>query len=138
MDRLEAYYFHEQNWDNYESIHDTFEWEIPSEFNVADYVCDRWAEDDTKHTALYFEDDSDISEEYTFDDINNKANALANYLRKQGIKRNDRIGVNLPQRPSSLIAHIATWKLGAVSVPLSTRFGPDALEYRLSDSKRVS
>lgn len=134
MERLDAYYFHEQEWDSYKDLYDSFEWEIPAEFNVADYVCDRWAEANGNRTALYFEDDAGTEETYTFTDIRDKANLLANYLRDRGVERGDRIGVNLPQRPESLVAHIAAWKLGAVSVPLSTRFGPDALEYRLSDS----
>jgi acetyl-CoA synthetase len=33
-----------------------------------------------------------------------------------------------------VIAHLAAWKLGAVTVPLSTLFGPDGLRYRLNDS----
>ncbi|WP_254838571.1 acyl-CoA synthetase [Natronomonas marina] len=134
MERLEAYYFHEEEWDDYQDLYDSFEWQVPEEFNAADYVCDRWADADEERTALYFEDDADTAESYTFADIRDEANRLANYLAAQGIERGDRIGVNLPQRPETLMAHIAAWKLGAVSVPLSTRFGPDALEYRLGDS----
>ena len=33
-----------------------------------------------------------------------------------------------------MITHVAAWKVGAVSIPLSTLFGPDALSYRLADS----
>jgi acetyl-CoA synthetase len=33
------------------------------------------------------------------------------------------------------IAHIAVYQLGAIAVPLSFLFGPDALEYRLVDSE---
>jgi acetyl-CoA synthetase len=32
-----------------------------------------------------------------------------------------------------IIGHLAAWKLGAVSVPLSTLFGPEAMEYRMQD-----
>ena len=46
----------------------------------------------------------------------------------------DRVGVLLGQRPETLISHLAIFKLGAVSMPLFTLFGPDALEYRLNDS----
>jgi len=134
MERLEAYHFHEQEWDDYQELYDAFEWQVPEEFNVADYICDRWADDDADHVALHFEDDAGTAETYTFADIRDEANRLANYLLEQGVERGDRVGINLPQRPETLIAHVATWKLGAVSVPLSTRFGPDALEYRLSDS----
>jgi acetyl-CoA synthetase len=41
--------------------------------------------------------------------------------------------VNLPQKVETIVTHLAVWKLGAVSVPLSTLFGPSALRYRLDD-----
>ena len=34
-----------------------------------------------------------------------------------------------------MIAHIACYQLGAVAMPLSILFGPDALEYRLQNSE---
>lgn len=40
----------------------------------------------------------------------------------------------LPQKPANLLTHIACWKLGAISVPLSILFGTDALAYRLDKS----
>ena len=41
----------------------------------------------------------------------------------------------LSQRPETAIAHIAAYKLGAIAVPLSTAFGPDALDVRLRDAE---
>src|SRR5690606_24652762 len=46
----------------------------------------------------------------------------------------DRVGVLLPQVPEAAIAHLATYKLGAIAVPLFQLFGEQALEYRLRDS----
>ena len=46
----------------------------------------------------------------------------------------DRVGIALPQRPETAVAHIAVYKLGAIAVPLSTRFGPDAMAVRLDDA----
>jgi len=40
----------------------------------------------------------------------------------------------LPQSPEHAVAHVAVFKLGAVSVPLSRLFGLEALRYRLADS----
>lgn len=46
----------------------------------------------------------------------------------------DRVGVLLGQSPETLIAHLATWKRGGISIPLFSLFGPDALAFRLADS----
>ena len=59
---------------------------------------------------------------------------LANLLLAQGLGRGDRIGILLPQSPETAIAHVATYKMGMIAVPLFTLFGADALEYRLADS----
>ena len=43
----------------------------------------------------------------------------------------DRVALILSQRPETALAHVAIYKLGAIAVPLSSAFGPDALEVRL-------
>jgi acetyl-CoA synthetase len=132
-DRLEAYHFYEHEWDSYEQLRREFEWEVPERFNTATYICDRWADDRSK-VALFANDADGNERTYTFWQLRNLTNKLANYLRAQGVERGDRVGVNLPQKPETLIAHVAIWKLGAVSVPLSTLFGTEAVRYRLADA----
>lgn len=136
--KLTAYHFHEEDWESYEQLTESFEWEIPDEFNVATYTCDRWAEEAPDRPALYIRDDPRGQGEYTFGELQSAANHLANFLESHGVKRGDRIGVNVPQKPEAVIGHLAAWKLGAVSVPLSTLFGTDGLQYRLSDSGAVA
>ena len=41
----------------------------------------------------------------------------------------------LSQRAETALAHLAVYKLGAIAVPLSTLFGPEALEVRLGDAE---
>lgn len=135
--RLDAYHFYEDDWGSYEQLREAFEWEVPDRFNMATYLCDRWA-DDKSRVALFAEDASGTEVTYTFWQMRNVTNRLANYLRAQGVEAGDRVGVNAPQRPETVFAHLAAWKLGAMSVPLSTLFGPDAVEYRLDDCDAVA
>src|SRR6185436_8784708 len=51
-----------------------------------------------------------------------------------GVRPGDRVAVVMPQRFETAVSHIALYQLGAVAMPLSMLFGPDALEYRLNDS----
>ncbi len=135
--RLDAYHFYEEDWEDYDHLRSAFEWEIPDEFNMASYLCDRWAADEGR-VALFAENDAGEQRSYTFGEMQEIANRLANHLRERGVKPGDRVGVNAPQKPETVFAHVAAWKLGAVSVPLSTLFGPDALSYRLDDSGAVA
>jgi acetyl-CoA synthetase len=135
--RLDTYHFYELGWDDYDSLVGAFEWEIPETFNIARYICERWA-DDPDLVAVYEETGGRSPTEHTFADIDRQATALARCLDGQGVERGDRVGIVSPQRPSTLVAYVAAWKRGAVPVPLSTMFGPQALSYRLRDSGAVA
>ena len=73
--------------------------------------------------------------EHTFGQVAQASNRLANALRDGlGLSAGDRVGIVLPQRLETGLAHLASYKIGAVALPLSGLFGPDALRYRLGDS----
>jgi acetyl-CoA synthetase len=118
---------------SYEEVWRRFRWQIPERYNIGRDVCDRHAGDSGRR-ALIYEDGDGRVEEYTFLEIMRRANRLANVLTANGVGAGDRIGILLPQRPETAIAHVATYKMGAIAVPLFTLFGADALEYRLADS----
>src|SRR5207247_8160079 len=105
-------------------------WSVAADFNLAHAVCGRHASDRASF-AMYWEDESGATAAYTFWDLQQQANRLSNALAAFGVGRGDRIAIILPQRPETAIAHIACYQLGAVAVPLSFLFGPDALDYRL-------
>jgi acetyl-CoA synthetase len=126
-----------EEYASYEELCDSFEWKFPETFNAAEYLCDRWS-DDEKRVALIYEDrTTDTKGEITYPELRQMTNRLANYLDGQGISPGDRIAVNTSQKMETVIAHLGIWKTGAVSVPLSVLYGPDAIEYRLSDSAAV-
>ncbi|WP_442978300.1 acyl-CoA synthetase [Salarchaeum sp. III] len=133
---MDAYHFYEDEWNDYGELRDGFEWEVPERFNMAHYVCDRWASDDGR--VALFAEDGDRERTVTFSDLADRTNQLANHLRERGVEPGDCVGVNAPQKPETVVAHLAAWKLGAVSVPLSTLFGVDGLSYRLDDSDAVA
>jgi acetyl-CoA synthetase len=120
--------------DRYTEIHRAHRWEVPARFSVAEACCGRWASDRTR-LALYWEDESGAAAAYTYWDLEQQANRLANSLSALGVARGDKVALILPQRPETVVAHIAINRLGAVAVPLSFLFGPDALEFRLCDSE---
>jgi len=122
-----------QKKSTYNEVYEGFRWNIPEFYNIGVDVCDKWA-DERYRLALIYEDEGGRTEKFTFWDIKNLSNRLANALRANGVARGDRIGILLPQCPETAIAHIAVYKLGAIAIPLFTLFGPDALEYRLMNS----
>jgi acetyl-CoA synthetase len=65
------------------------------------------------------------------------ADALSHVLADLGVQRGDRVAIVLPQRFETAVAYVAVMQMGAVAMPLSLLFGPEALEYRLQDSEAV-
>jgi acetyl-CoA synthetase len=119
--------------DDYQKLYEEFAWHVPERFNVAEACCGRWAED-AGRIALHHEDESGYEATLTYAALQKAANRLCNVFKRCGVKRGDRVAIILPQRPETAIAHIACHQIGAVAMPMSALFGPDALEYRLQDS----
>ena len=74
---------------------------------------------------------------YTYAQLQEQANRLSNALAQQGVQRGDRVAIVMPQCFETAVAYMAVLQMGAVAMPLSLLFGPDALEYRLQDSEAV-
>ena len=119
--------------DRYREIYDTFRWNVPADFNIAQWACRRWADDATR-VALEWEDEGGARETWTYRRIQDEADRFSNVLHAMGISRGDRVALILPQRPETIVAYVACFQMGAVAVPLSFLFGPEALEYRIADS----
>ncbi|WP_226480708.1 acyl-CoA synthetase [Natrinema amylolyticum] len=120
-------------YDDYETAREEFSWDLPEEYNPAvDFLRKH---EDTSRTALRYEDPEDGLEMYSFDDLDERSDRLAAALADLGVEAGDRVGVVVPQKPQNPLTHLANWKLGAVSVPLTVLFGRDALQYRLADSE---
>jgi len=120
--------------ESYDALVGKFAWDIPDRFNIGVSVCDDWADREPDREALVFVDENGDEAHYSYADLRRLSNQLANLFKSRGLRPSDRIGVLLPQRPETAYAHIAALKLGAVTIPLFTLFGEEALEYRLKDS----
>ena len=97
-----------------------------------------WAASHPDRVALVYVTPTGRPEPWTFRDIRDRANRFANAMAGLGVQRGDRVALLLGQHPDAAVAHVATYALGAIAVPLFSLFGPDALEFRLADSSRVS
>ena len=122
-----------RNAPDYATLVRGFRWSVPERFNIAHACCGRHALQ-RERFALYYEDEDGVRGAYSFWDVQVRANRLSNALCALGVARGDRVGMVLPQRPETAIAYMAIFQMGAIAVPLSHLFGPDALEYRLRDA----
>jgi len=120
--------------DRYDELYRSFRWDVPERYNIARACCGQWAADASR-LALYWEDESGAAARHSFRDIQLAANRLSNGLAALGVRRGDRVAIVLPQRPETAIAYMAVFQMGAIALPLSHLFGPDALEYRINHAE---
>ncbi len=119
---------------NYDQLTAAFRWNVPARYNIGVDTCDRWAATDPGRVAVIEIGASGAVTTFSHGALREQSNRLANALRTRGIMPGDRIAILLPQGRSVPIAHGATYKLGAIAVPLAALFGVDAIAYRLADA----
>lgn len=123
-----------QRMRTYDEIYASFRWNIPARYNIAADVCDRHADDPSKIALIGEGADGNVWQ-LTFRDVQRQANRLANLLCSIGLSKGDRVLLILGQNPWTAIGHVACWKAGLASVPVSTLFAADAVAYRLNHVK---
>lgn len=69
--------------------------------------------------------------EFTYADLAHLSDRLANHLLAQGVGAGDSVAVMMGRQPETVIAALATWKIGGTYCPLFSDLGPDPLQARL-------
>ncbi|WP_309683109.1 AMP-binding protein [Polaromonas sp.] len=127
--------------DHYAALHQGFRWQVDEHFNIAEVCCRRWARADlpgaTERIAIRAYKPGAAGLFHTYFELQQAANALSHALAGLGVQRGDRVAIVMPQRLETAVAYMAVFQMGAVAMPLSMLFGPEALEYRLHDSEAV-
>ncbi len=131
--------------DFYEAMQQKFGWDVPEHFNMAEVCSRRWAAQPdaaervaiVEHAAADASGRTVVPRSYSYAQLQQSADALSHVLTGMGVQRGDRVAIVLPQRFETAVAYVAVMQMGAVAMPLSLLFGPEALEYRLQDSEAV-
>lgn len=125
-----------QHGDHYEALHRQFHWVVPAQFNIAEVCGRRWAQapDAGQRIAVLADGPGQQPRAHSYAELQQQANRLSHALAGLGVQRGDRVAIVLPQRFETAVAYLAVLQMGAVAMPLSTLFGPEALAFRLNDS----
>ncbi|MEJ5919389.1 MULTISPECIES: AMP-binding protein [unclassified Corynebacterium] len=106
------------NRNNWEDARKEFEWPTFENFNWALNWFDAIAYDNHER-ALWIVEPDGSEHIYSFDAMRRRSNRVANYLRKQGVGRGDRIMLMLDNQVELWDTLLAAMKLGAVVSPAS-------------------
>jgi acetyl-CoA synthetase len=127
--------------DRYNAIHQGFGWKVPKRFNMAQACCGQWAAQAATARRVAIREHvagQGLGRSFTFGQLQSAANRLSQVLRAQGVRRGDRVAIVMPQRFETAVAYMAVLQMGAVAMPLSMLFGPEALSFRINDSQALS
>jgi acetyl-CoA synthetase len=94
--------------------------------------CDRWADDATRRAMLDLTGREPRWLPFAY--FAERSRRLGNGLRGLGVGQGERVAVILPQGPETATVHLAVYRLGAITVPLSVLHGPEAIAHRLGDA----
>ncbi|MFV1466052.1 MULTISPECIES: AMP-binding protein [unclassified Phaeobacter] len=104
------------------------DWAFPARLNMAEQALDH-PDDALALIDLTTADRRDV----TYGMLRGQVDLLARHLSAQ-VAAGDRVGVLLSQSVGCAVAHLAIWKIGAISVPLFKLFQQDALASRIGDA----
>lgn len=110
-------------------------WFPGGSFNVADNALDRWIDaGQGDKVAMIAEADGGSVTQRTYRELLDETHRAAAGLLESGVKPGDRVGILMPMIAETVVAMLACGRIGAVTVPLFSGFGEDAIVTRLRDS----
>ncbi|MFD2679425.1 amino acid adenylation domain-containing protein [Bacillus seohaeanensis] len=101
-------------------------------YDPTDYIhkmFEQCVQNNPKRTALLVN-----GNEYTYQEINNEANKIANYLKKIGVKNGDFIGINIKRSKELIVSILGVLKAGGAYIPLDPSYPQDRIHYMLDKS----
>jgi acetyl-CoA synthetase len=101
-------------------------------FNIAHECVSRHA---SEEAAIRIKFDDRHSEVHTFREFDRLVSQFANLLERLDLHQEDRIALLLPPSLEYYVSMFGTLKRGAVVVPCSPLFGPEAISFRIENSK---
>lgn len=112
-----------------------FSWYETGRVNMAYEAIDRHAESFRKNKVALYYRDAVRNEKYTFKEMKELSNQVANVLRQTAdIQKGDRVFVFMPRSPEMYFAVLGIIKTGAIVGPLFEAFMEGAVRDRLEDS----
>ncbi len=120
--------------EDYETAYRDFRWPALTQFNWALDYFDDYARDNQK-TALLIVEENGSELKLSFAELSRRSNQVANFLRRQGVRRGDRVVVMLPNVVAIWEVMLAAMKLGAILIPAATLLTEADLRDRLGRGK---
>lgn len=118
------------DFESYEDFKANYKFNVPESFNFGYDIIDEYARLEPKKPALIWLNDDGDEEHFTFGDVKDRSDRIANVLTSLGIKKGERVMLILKQRPEVWFTLVALCKMGAVAIPASFQLTEKDIIYR--------
>lgn len=115
-----------------DSLHELISRYTARDSSVAHLLCDKHPGDAVAFTVVA---DDLSSTAVTYRQMRDQSERLASAFVALGVREGDRVATLMRKSPMYVFTLLATWRIGAVHVPLFTAFAPPAIELRLKASR---
>ena len=114
----------------------SIKWFEDGVLNAAFNCIDRHLAKRAGQTAIIWEgDDPSQSRHISYRELHDEVCRMANILKKQNVKKGDRVTIYLPMIPEAAYAILACARIGAIHSVVFAGFSPDSLAQRISDAR---
>ncbi|MFV0421530.1 acetate--CoA ligase [Oleidesulfovibrio sp.] len=127
-----------RKWDNVLDDSDApfYRWFAGARCNIVYNALDRHIETGNKNKlALIWEGEPGDTRKLTYYELYRAVNKAANALRQCGVQKGDRVLIHMPPLPETLIAMLASAKIGAVHTVVFGGFSARSLRDRINDAR---
>ena len=113
-----------------------YKWFTGAKCNIVYNALDRHITTANKNKlALMWEGEAGDCKKFTYHELYRAVNKFANALRSLGIRKGDRIIIYMPPLPETIIAMLATAKIGAIHCMVFAGFSAKAMLERINDAE---
>lgn len=124
----------EIEYESYAEFREKFDINIPPEFNFAYDIVDKYAEISPAKTAMVWCNDHEDENIISFKEMKEYSNKAANFFKKQGIRKGDRVMLTLKSRYEFWFCILALHKIGAITIPATHMLKTRDIVYRVKNA----
>src|SRR5436309_8634650 len=108
---------------------------VPEHFNFVTDMFERWRSD---RLAILWLDDAGGERRFSWSELSSSVDRVANVLRAHGVRRGDRVFIQVGRVPEWWQTMLACLKIGAVAMPGTVMLTSRDIAYRISLSEPVA
>lgn len=108
-------------------------WCAGAGLNITEMCLDRWQTGEMKdQPAIVWEGEEGKTRTLTYEELMLEVEVISVSLRKRALGKGDAVGIHLPMMIETVIALLAINRIGAISVPVFSGYGVEAILSRLN------